>query len=98
MLLNIEGFQYATSLDLNMGYFYISLGKQVFIRKQEINACTIILPWIIYKYKRLPMRECNSPEILQAKMNEIFCVFDFIIAYIYDLLIINKGDWSNHLN
>ena len=25
MLLNLEVFQYATSLDLNMGYYYISI-------------------------------------------------------------------------
>ena len=30
-------------------------------------------------------------------MNEEFCGFEFIRAYIYDLLIITKGDWSNHL-
>ena len=29
MLLNLEGFQYATSLDLNMGYYHIQLREQV---------------------------------------------------------------------
>ena len=37
MLLKLEGFQYATSLDLNMGYYYILL------RESESNLCTIIL-------------------------------------------------------
>ena len=27
ILLNLEGFQYATSLELNMGYYHISLSK-----------------------------------------------------------------------
>jgi hypothetical protein len=27
MLLNLEGFQYATSLDLNMGYYHIELSR-----------------------------------------------------------------------
>ena len=40
MLLNPEGFQYVTSLDLNMGYCHIRL------RKKASNICTIILPWI----------------------------------------------------
>ena len=39
MLLNLEGFQYATSLDLNMGYYHILLSEQA------SNLCTIILPW-----------------------------------------------------
>ena len=38
MLLKLEGFQYATSLDLNMGYYHIHLSKNA------SNLCTIILP------------------------------------------------------
>ena len=37
MLLNLKGFQYATSLYLNMGYYHISLSDQA------SNLCTIIL-------------------------------------------------------
>ena len=92
MILNSEGFQYTTSLELSMGYYHI------FISEQASNLCTIILPWGKFKYKRLPMGVCNSLENFQARMNEIFCGFEFIIAYIDDLLIIIKGDWSNHLN
>ena len=39
----------------------------------------------------------NSPEIFQEKMNEIFRRFEFIRAYIDNLLIITWIDWSNHL-
>ena len=31
-------------------------------------------------------------------MNEMFRWIEFIRAYIGDLLIITKGDWSDHLN
>ena len=41
---------------------------------------------------------CNSPDICQEKMKEMFRGFEFIRAYIDDLLIITKGDWSDHLN
>ena len=37
IILNLEGFQYATSLDLNMGYYRIRLSNE------ERNLCTIIL-------------------------------------------------------
>ena len=39
IILNLEGFQYATSLDLNMGYYNIN------IIKDASKLCTIILPW-----------------------------------------------------
>ena len=55
MLLNIEGFKYALSLYLNMGYYHIRLSEQ------DSNICTIILPWVKYRYKRLPMGDSNSP-------------------------------------
>ncbi len=39
LLLKLEGFQYATSLDLNVGYYHIELD----LLAQEM--CTIALPW-----------------------------------------------------
>ena len=39
MLLKLKGFQYATSLDVNMGYYYITLSDNT------SNLCTIIIPW-----------------------------------------------------
>ena len=39
MLLKLEGFQYATPIDLNMGYYHIQLSENA------SNLCTIILPW-----------------------------------------------------
>ena len=55
IILNLEVFQYARSLDLNMVYYRIS------INNQASNLCTIISPWGKYKYKRLPMGICNTP-------------------------------------
>ena len=91
ILLNLEGFKYATSLDLNMGYRHILLSEQA------SDLCTIILPWGKYRYKCLPIGVSNSPDIFQEKMSKIFRGFEFIRSYIDGLLIITKGDWSNHL-
>jgi hypothetical protein len=44
MLQELEGFMYATSLDLNMGYYHMLLTP--FARR----LCTIVLPWGKYKY------------------------------------------------
>ena len=39
MLLKLEGFQYATQLDLNMGYYNIRLSEN------KNNLCMITIPW-----------------------------------------------------
>ena len=91
MLLKLEGFQYATSLDLNMGYYHIRLSNNA------SNLCTIILPWGKYCYKCLPMGVMNSPDTLQQKTNYLFHGFEFIRAYIYDTLILTKGYWKYHM-
>ena len=57
LLMKLEGFMYATSLDLNMGYYHIVVSSDA--RK----ICTIIMPFGKYEYQRLPMGLCNSPDI-----------------------------------
>ena len=44
LLLKLEGFQYGTSLDLNMGYYHIELSPN------SKKLCTIVLPWGKYEY------------------------------------------------
>ena len=91
ILLKLESFQYATSFYLNMGYYRIQ------IITNASNLCTIILPWGKYWYKRLTMGVVNSPDIFQQKMNDLFHRFELVPAYIDDLLILNKGDWTDHI-
>ena len=62
MLLKLKRFQYATPLDLIIGYYHIQL------RKNASNLFTIILPCVKYCYKRLTMGVANSPENFQQKM------------------------------
>ena len=92
MLLRLEGFQYDTSLDLIMGYYHTRL------RKNARDLCTIILPWGKYRYKRLPTGVANYPNIFQQKTNDLFHGFEFILAYIYDLLVSRKRDWTDHVH
>ena len=61
LLTEMEGFIYATALDLNMGYYTIRLDPDA----QKI--CTIILPWGKYSYMRLPMGIAGSPECFSRK-------------------------------
>ena len=54
-LFKLEGFNYATSTDLNMVYYYIWLSKY------SSNLWMIILPWGKYCFKHLQMGINNSP-------------------------------------
>ena len=87
----VEGFTYATSIDLNMGYYTIRLDPDVF------RICTIIFPWGKYSYKRLPMGVAGSPDIFQSKMSELMAALEFVRTYLDDLLIISKASLSDHL-
>ena len=84
MLLMLEGFQYAMPIGLNMVYYHIRLSENT------SNLCSIILPYVKYRYKRLPMVIDNYPDICQHKMNDLFHGYQFVRAYIYELLILTK--------
>ena len=59
VLQEMEGFTFATALDLNMVYYTIRLDPDA------SKICTIIFPWGKYSYLRLPMGLVGSPDIFQ---------------------------------
>ena len=91
LLQKLEGFTYATSLDLNMGYYHIQLTPNA------RRLCTIVMPWGKYEYLRLPMGVANSPDIFQEHMSELMAGLEFVRVYIDDILCITKGDYDDHL-
>jgi hypothetical protein len=72
MLLQLEGFLYATSLDQYMGYYHIRLTPE------SSSFCTVIFPWGKFEYLRFPMGLCNSPDIFQEKMEEVFYDLEYV--------------------
>ena len=91
-MLRLEGFCYGTTLDLNMGYYHIEISA----KSKEL--CTIVTHWGKYEYQRLPMGLCNSPNIFQEEMSELFIGLDKVRVYIDDLLHVTKGSWTEHLS
>ena len=91
MLQQVEGFTYASAIDLNIGYYHIKLDAE------SRKLCTIVLPWGKYEYTSLPMGLSNSPDVFQEKMNELFHGMEQVRAYINDLLVITKGSLEDHL-
>ena len=72
MLLKMKGFQSATSLDLNMGYYHIKLDAN------GRKLCTIVLPWSMYEYNALPMVLCSSCDMFQEKISELMQALEFV--------------------
>jgi hypothetical protein len=91
VLQEIEGFSYATALDLNMGYYTIRLDPDA------SKICSIIFPWGKYSYKRLPMGVAGSPDIFQEKMLKLMETLGYVRAYLDNLLCISKLSLEDHL-
>ena len=91
MLQKLEGFRFATALDLNMGYYTIRLNPDA------QRLCTIVLPWGKYKYLRLPMGVSGAPDIFQEKMSSLMAGLEFVRVYLDDCLILNKTTFTDHL-
>jgi hypothetical protein len=92
MLQKLEGFMFATSLDLNMGYYHMLLTPF------SSSLCTVVLPWGKYEYCRLPMGLCVSPDVFQEKMSDLMSGLEFARAYLDDLLIIStETGFDKHL-
>ena len=79
------------SLNLNMGYYHIEL--MPFSKR----LCTIVMPWGKYKYQHFPMGLCNSPDIFQECMFELFLDLEYVQAYIHDFLVMSCSTFEEHL-
>jgi hypothetical protein len=91
MLQELEKLSYATSLDLNMGYYTIKLYPDA----QKV--CTIVTPFGKFQYLRLSMGISCSPYIFQEKMSDLMQDLDFVRTYLDDLLIILCSTVEDHL-
>jgi hypothetical protein len=90
-LQELKGFTYATTLDLNMGYYTIRLDPTA------AKMCTIIFPWGKYSFHRLPMGFPRSADIFQAEMGNLMAALEYVRTYIDNLLIITKSSHDDHL-
>jgi hypothetical protein len=91
-LQELEGFTYATTLDLNMGYYAIRLDPKA------VEMFTIIFPWSKYSYLRVPMGYTGSADIFQAEMMNLMEALEYDGEYIDDKLVITKGTLEDHLD
>ena len=94
LLQRLGGFTYASSLDLNMGYWHIELNEK------SSEHYKIVLPYTFgkHRYKRLPMGVASSPDIFQEKKQTLMEGLENVRTYLDDILVITKGSFQDHLN
>jgi hypothetical protein len=96
MIRSMEGFTFASALDLNMGYYHIKLDADA------QNLCTIVFPCNIgkYKYKRLlthGYQDCLVPDVFQNVMSKLVQDMEYVKTYLDDLLILTNNSFKDHL-
>jgi hypothetical protein len=62
----MEKFRYATTIDLNMGYYSMPLSDEA------KKLCVISLPWGLYQYNMLPIGVKLATDIFQQRMGALF--------------------------
>jgi dihydroorotate dehydrogenase len=72
MISSMEGFTFASALDLNMGYYHIKLDADA------QRLCTIVFPWGKCKYKRLPMGIKIAPDVFQNVMSKLVQDMEYV--------------------
>ena len=90
ILQELGAFQFATCLDLNMGYYSMELDDE------SKKKCVTALPWGLYRYNVLPMGIKVAPDIFQAAMGDLFADMPEVIVYLDDVLIIGAGTLKEH--
>ena len=87
----LEGFQYATIIDINMVYFNIRISPA------SQYMMTIVTEFRKFRYNRLPMGMCNSSDIFQAKVDKLLGDIEGFKTYFYNILVLIKNSFSNHI-
>lgn len=91
LLQDIGSYKYVTALDLSMAYYHLRLDDEA------SDLSTFVLPFGLYKYRRLPMGLCLSVDIFQEKMAQLFADTPYIKVYLDDLLVLSNGTYEDHL-
>ena len=81
----VNGAIYFTTLDLRAGYHHLPLDKPP-IPKTAFNS-----PFGKYKYVKVPFGLAQAPAYFQELMTGILKDFNFVIAYLDNIIIFSKA-------
>ena len=81
-------FKCATTIDLNMGYYAMTLDEESKV------YCVIVLPWGIFHYNMLHMEILVACDIFQATICILFQDLEKLLVYIDDLFALGNGTFE----
>ena len=87
----LETFQYATALYINMAYYTIRLSPD----SQDMTA--IVTEFGKFRYNHLPVGMCASGDIFQAKLGELLGDIEGVKTFIDDILVLSKDFFVYHI-
>ena len=88
----LEGFQYAEYLDINVGYYTIMLPPA----SQDMT--TIVTEFGKFRYNRLHMGMCASRDILQAKLDELLGYIKGVKTHIHNIFVLIKNGFEKKID
>ena len=87
----IGKFQYATAIDLVMGYYSMCLSPAA---KEK---CVICLPWGLYQYQVLPMGLVVLLDVFQEAMGNLMLDLENVYCYLDNIIVIGNGLFQKHM-
>jgi len=91
ILRGMEKFKYATTIDLNMGYYSMPL------EENAKKLCVISLPWGLYQYEVLPQGIKPATDIFQQRMNALYHDMNTVDTFLDDTMILGHSTFDDHL-
>ena len=88
----LEGFQYATALDIKIRYYNIRISPD----SQDMTK--IVTEFGKFRYNRLPMGTCASGNISQTKVDKLLSYIEGVKIDIDDIPFTNKYCFKNHID
>jgi hypothetical protein len=88
----MEKLKYATTIDLNMGYYSMPLSDEA------KKLCVISLPWGLYQYEVLPQGIKPATDIFQQRMNSLYHDMDTVDTFLDDTMILGYDTFDAHLS
>jgi hypothetical protein len=91
MFKGMERFQYATTINLNMGYYSMALSETA------KKLCVICLPWGLCQYNVLPQGLKPATDIFQQRMGTLFNDMSAVDIFMDDTIVFGYTDFQAHL-
>ena len=87
----IPTFQWATVIDLSMGYYAFAL------HPNSKAYTTTIFPWGLYQHNYLLMGLKIGSDVLQASLGLLFNSFEDVHVYMDDIILFGTTTFLEHL-